>query len=475
MKKLISILLICLMFVGILNIDIQKASAANLSVCPLSNLIFLYKSDLDGDIRAVDDCGRIARLKNYIRWEIESDQVVNPGFNLYSVRNYDKYSHKLWIGDKILDTTTNTWQQAPFTKDSNNLLYDSEFYRFVDIDMDAYTQYLQLQKWNGSSWEVIKNFEDISYSKYTRSGYPIFIFESWSDTWACVISIGSMPFKVLIDMRSKTATRSYYGYSWTSMLTPSINYKTSSSQQSFYDNEFNSLFTERTWEVEYGPHTYGVGQDVFILSRRDYYSFERFLLYPFHMRIDEEGSNAYYNDVFCLGCYDKFGNLVIASPTGKVLIATPGGCYTTSDFYSDFKLEDLAIQVDEVKTYSQNAYDTAITAASLAGETRDKVDRAYSDIMAEFLQLKSSIAPTITKVSGLNGATCTKTSSFTVVIDASGASEYRAKVDSGSYTPWTTSKNITLSNISNGVHNIDVQVRNTNGAIAEGSMTIFRL
>jgi hypothetical protein len=116
--------------------------------------------------------------------------------------------------------------------------------------------------------------------------------------------------------------------------------------------------------------------------------------------------------------------------------------------------------------------------ATLAKEARDKSNEALTEINAiktTIDSIKSSVAPVITKTIGLNGATCTKTSNFIVTIQASGADEYRAKLDSGSWTVWDTSKNITLGGLTNGAHTINVQARNSNGVVAESSMVVFKL
>jgi hypothetical protein len=118
------------------------------------------------------------------------------------------------------------------------------------------------------------------------------------------------------------------------------------------------------------------------------------------------------------------------------------------------------------------------SAATLAKEARDKSNEALTEIntiKTTIDSIKSSIAPVITKTIGLNGATCTKTSNFTVTIQASGADEYRARLDSGSWTAWGTSKNITLGGLTNGAHTINVQARNSNRVVAESSMVVFKL
>jgi hypothetical protein len=148
------------------------------------------------------------------------------------------------------------------------------------------------------------------------------------------------------------------------------------------------------------------------------------------------------------------------------------------------KLDNTYTQISNTKTNATNAatrtWDPTEgkSAATLAKEARDKSNEALTEIntiKTTIDSIKSSIAPVITKTIGLNGATCTKTSNFTVTIQASGADEYRARLDSGSWTTWGTSKNITLGGLTNGAHTINVQARNSNRVVAESSMVVFKL
>jgi hypothetical protein len=152
------------------------------------------------------------------------------------------------------------------------------------------------------------------------------------------------------------------------------------------------------------------------------------------------------------------------------------------------KLDNTCTQISNTATIASNAATNAATrtwdptegksAATLAKEARDKSNEALTEIntiKTTIDSIKSSVAPVITKTIGLNGATCTKTSNFTVTIQASGANEYRARLDSGSWTAWGTSKNITLGGLTNGAHTINVQARNSNRVVAESSMVVFKL
>lgn len=115
------------------------------------------------------------------------------------------------------------------------------------------------------------------------------------------------------------------------------------------------------------------------------------------------------------------------------------------------------------------------SAAQLAKEARDKVT-----------QLTQVITPVIHSVKGQNGATCTTGNTFTVVISASNAIEYRARVLGTStwYTStgsgadvWGTGNTISLGGISStGAKTIEVQARSSvTGTPANDSITIFKI
>ncbi|SHE97083.1 hypothetical protein SAMN02745218_01174 [Desulfofundulus australicus DSM 11792] len=113
------------------------------------------------------------------------------------------------------------------------------------------------------------------------------------------------------------------------------------------------------------------------------------------------------------------------------------------------------------------------SAATLAKEARDKANQALTAIT----NLQNSMVPVILRISGYNGATCTTGSTFNVVVQAPGATEFRVKADTGSWSAWTpVSGYATATGITgNGAHTIFVEVRNAAGATASGQMTMFKL
>ena len=122
----------------------------------------------------------------------------------------------------------------------------------------------------------------------------------------------------------------------------------------------------------------------------------------------------------------------------------------------------------------------AKSAATLAKEARDKANQALTEITNvknTVNNIQASIGPQIFKVTGQNGATCTTGTSFTVVIQATNAVQWRAKVDSGgTWSSWASiTSPITLSVSSTGAHTIFVEAQNSSGVTATGQMIMFKI
>lgn len=120
------------------------------------------------------------------------------------------------------------------------------------------------------------------------------------------------------------------------------------------------------------------------------------------------------------------------------------------------------------------------SAATLAKEARDKANQALTainNLQATVNNIQSSVGPQILKVRGLNGATATRTNTFSVTVEAANATEFRAKVDGGTWSAWTpVSSPLTLAGFdAYGAHTVYVEVRNASGATSAGQMTAFRL
>lgn len=181
---------------------------------------------------------------------------------------------------------------------------------------------------------------------------------------------------------------------------------------------------------------------------------------------------------------------VLRYENGKFRITTDPNDYQAA-YYR--KYGDLYSAADAARTAAVDAKNAANTAASrvwdstegksaatLAKEARDKANQAITEInnvKSVVNNIQASIGPQILKISGLNGATCTRTTTFTVVVQASGATQYRVKLDSGSWGSWTAiGTPATISGISTtGAHTVYVEVQNASGATASGQMTFFKI
>lgn len=123
---------------------------------------------------------------------------------------------------------------------------------------------------------------------------------------------------------------------------------------------------------------------------------------------------------------------------------------------------------------------TAADFANLASKN-DIVNLAtksdLTNIQDTINNIQSSIAPTITKVNGVNNSTATKTGTITIEISSSNATEYRARDKAGIWSEWTTSNTIPVPLLSKGVRTIEVQARSggEGSAVANYTMTVFSL
>lgn len=124
------------------------------------------------------------------------------------------------------------------------------------------------------------------------------------------------------------------------------------------------------------------------------------------------------------------------------------------------------------------------SAATLAKEARNNASAAanqtiYNGQSAAYWSYLAaqSTAPQINKVQGLNGATCTSGSTFTVVISATPGSGVNYRVTCGSFdSGWVTSNAITISSgIVSGANTATVQVKNAAGAVAQATFTFFKV
>lgn len=112
---------------------------------------------------------------------------------------------------------------------------------------------------------------------------------------------------------------------------------------------------------------------------------------------------------------------------------------------------------------------------TVAGREYVALGETFNNIFNRTTNLENSIVPVIQEVKGKNNATVTTNGTFTAVVEAYGATEYRAKSDVTGWTEWTTDNKITLSGLSMGARTITVEARNATGNVSSRSMTIFSL
>jgi len=111
----------------------------------------------------------------------------------------------------------------------------------------------------------------------------------------------------------------------------------------------------------------------------------------------------------------------------------------------------------------------------LTNNRLDSIDSNIENLMTTINTRRNT--PLILGINGLNGSTCTITDSFNMVIKSSAVEELRVKVGNSEWSPWFINSDVV--NIgglnSTGVYTIHVEGKNSNGDIARGKLTIFKL
>ncbi|SMB96543.1 hypothetical protein SAMN00808754_1534 [Thermanaeromonas toyohensis ToBE] len=167
--------------------------------------------------------------------------------------------------------------------------------------------------------------------------------------------------------------------------------------------------------------------------------------------------------------------------------------------YDYYESSTMAANVLSTKTSADNAYSAASTAATYALNAYDAANaaKASADQAAAnttyngqsaaywaYLAAQGGVdttPPMIQKVGGQNGATCTTTGTFYVVVQATdnrtGQLQARVQVDGGAWTGWynipQSAIPVTLSTI--GAHTITVEVKDVAGNTSQATMTAFRV
>ncbi|MCL6479544.1 MAG: hypothetical protein K6T65_14255 [Peptococcaceae bacterium] len=185
----------------------------------------------------------------------------------------------------------------------------------------------------------------------------------------------------------------------------------------------------------------------------------------------------------------KHGEIYAAGEGGRMAVLMGGSWYQDTGFFSDYVLGDVKnltveardaantakISAEQAKNNTWNAtYNKS--AATLAGEAAS--GSWYNGQSAAYWASVAALnsTPMINRVQGLNGATCTTGSSFTVVITSTPSTNVQYRVTCGSFdSGWTTNNTITITDgIANGANTITAYVKNAVGNTATATLVFFK-
>lgn len=185
------------------------------------------------------------------------------------------------------------------------------------------------------------------------------------------------------------------------------------------------------------------------------------------------------------------GELYAAGNNGIFAVYMNNQWYTDSNLFTDYIISELKKYTMAAKVAADNAYTAAGYArdrtwytgtyggsaenvADLAGYIRNNQLPAIESNINNIL---SNIGPQIQKVYGRNGATATVNTTFDVVIQTTGATEFRARVENGSWSNWVlVGTHATVTGISGtGARTIQVEARNGAGVTTAGQVTVFKI
>lgn len=107
----------------------------------------------------------------------------------------------------------------------------------------------------------------------------------------------------------------------------------------------------------------------------------------------------------------------------------------------DSTISTINSSAQGAQTAANNAYNTALTANANITNAKNEIQNSINSIKTD---IQNTVQPHIEKVVGLGGATCTRSTTFTVVISATGTNEYCARVSGNSWSPWTAENNISV-------------------------------
>lgn len=83
--------------------------------------------------------------------------------------------------------------------------------------------------------------------------------------------------------------------------------------------------------------------------------------------------------------------------------------------------------------------------------------------------------PFIHSIRGKNNMTATSNGTFTVIVEAQNAVQYRGRYDNSAWTAWTTNKEVVITGIPPGLRTITIEAQNSKGETYSKEMTVFSL
>lgn len=451
----------------------------------------------NGNIRVMDGLGHVAEF-DYVKWtkinDTEINAIIYGGYLEFPVitHNFIKGGeNKIAKDGWLYDIEQNTWKCIlnNITPSERYLcIYGSKLYTYTSINLDdnpRAAKYLRLIE-HDLEGNFIRNidFKNLLTSTYTNNFYAN-PYNSCEDTVTFYDDKTSAPYRtyVFLDMKSLYGDNSNSGRDtgktnliYQSSLNRGVGTKHSSESGGHYyicgysvievdgfpgigNSQVLGTIASAPIKVE-EPKGSGimVSKNIVLIeslrpNNRDYYYYINTDISP------------------TVGCYDKFGNVVLGGGRRLVVISSSNRDYYDSNFYTDS-------QIGELKEYSLEAKNAAIKAESKASEAVDKVSAVQKDVT----WIKNNLPhPQIWSISGKNSATATNSDDFNIQINANGNNLiYRVQCDSFD-SGWTDISTITISGLGNkGVKTATVRVSNNptdpdNGNISEGYFTFFRI
>jgi len=164
--------------------------------------------------------------------------------------------------------------------------------------------------------------------------------------------------------------------------------------------------------------------------------------------------------------------------TQATTAATQAATAATNSGAAVSELQNTTYGLSKIKSDTGTAATQATTAATNTSYNGNS--SAYWAYLAYNKTGEDHTAPVITKVEGLNGATCTTGSTFSMVVTASDngpVSNLRYKVGSGS---WGSSNTVTATSLNAGANTVTIYVSDNpttpdSGNISQTSFTFFKL